>query len=368
MNPLASFLQDIPDPRRRHLIDHPLMTLLTIVILSTFCGAEGWDEMVDWAHAKEAWLKTFLDMPHGVSSADTLRRLMAALLPGPFRKAFVAWAQALAEHTQGKLVAIDGKAARGSVKDDGSMLHVVRAWVAANRLVLGQVACDAKSNEITAIPELLKLLSIQGATVTVDAMGTQREIALTILEKDAHYVMSLKDNQPTLHDEAKEHLGPRPEPARASASFHKTVDEGHGRREVRRVWTSSKLDHLATLITWPGVQTLIRIESERTTENGTSWENRYYLSSRQLTAKEAADLVRGHWGVENGCHWTLDVAFREDDSRIREGHAPENMSLIRSIMLNAFKRDTSRKAGVKRKQKMCGWDQDYLLGLVASLF
>ena len=180
--------------------------------------------------------------------------------------------------------------------------------------------------------------------------------------------MALKDNQPTLHAEAQVELGATSEPRRPTTSFHKTEDQGHGRTEVRRVWVTSKLDHLEALITWPGVQTLIRVESERTTDQGTSIEDRYYLSSRHLVAPEAADLVRGHWSIENDCHWTLDVAFGEDDVRIHEGHAPENLSLIRSLMLNALKQDQTVKASLKQKRKMCGWDDAYLLRIVGSLF
>ncbi|RYD69264.1 MAG: ISAs1 family transposase [Verrucomicrobiaceae bacterium] len=185
VNPLAPFLRELRDPRRPYLIDHPLLTILSIVVLSMFCGADGWEEMEDWAKCKQTWLATFLNLSHGVPSADTLRRTVAALLPGPFRQAFVTWAQALVASTDGKLIAIDGKTARGSTNDAGDVLHVVRAWVMENALVLGQVATGAKSNEITAIPELLNLLSLRGATVTLDAMGTQREIALSILEKQS---------------------------------------------------------------------------------------------------------------------------------------------------------------------------------------
>jgi len=368
VNPLAPFLREIRDPRRPYLVDHPLLTILSIVILSMFCGADGWEEMETWGRMKQTWLATFLDLSHGVPSADTLRRVVAALLPGPFRQAFVAWAQALVASTDGKLVAIDGKTARGSTNDAGNVLHVVRAWVKENALVLGQVATDAKSNEITAIPQLLALLSLRGATVSVDAMGTQREIALSILEKDAHYLMALKDNQPTICAEAQVELGTKTEPRRSTSTFHKTEDEGHGRTEVRRFWVTSKLDHLEALIGWPGVQTLIRVESERCVDGKTSFEDRYYLCSRVLSAKEAASLVRGHWSIENECHWTLDVVFGEDDARVREGHAPENLGLVRSLILNVFKRDKTPKVSLKRKFKMCGWDHDFLLGMVRSLF
>lgn len=371
MNSLAIYFNDLPDPRQRNLLDHPLINILTIVLLSSCCGASGWEEMQMWAECRREWLATFLDVSMGLPSADTLRRVMAALLPGPFRKAFIAWSQAIVQKTQGKLIAIDGKTVRGSARPSEQIaaLHVVRAWVCENHLVLGQIATEEKSNEITAIPQLLDLLSIEGATISIDAMGTQRAIATKILEKKAEYLMAVKDNQPTMALEIAKHFRERAERARNSARFHRTEEQGHGRWERRRVWVETDLDGLASCEAWPGAKTMVCVESERTTDKGISFEERFFISSRTLRAKEAAQLVRGHWGIENACHWTLDVMFREDDSRIWEGHAPENLAVIRNLLLAALKQDTlHKKRSLKQRMKLCAWDNNYLHHILQSLF
>jgi predicted transposase YbfD/YdcC len=369
VNPLQSFFEDVPDPRQEELIDHPFINILSIVLLAQFCGVEGWDDMYLWSTVRREWLGTFLDLSKGLPSSDTLRRTMAALLPGPFRKAFLAYARDIAGRTQGKLVAIDGKAMRGSARptEDVPALHVVRAWVVQNGLVLGQLATDAKSNEITAVPELLELLSLKGALVTLDAMGTQVANAEKILEKEADYVMAVKDNQPTLAAEVRAALEPRPRPERKEGSYHATSEAGHGRCEQRRVWVEKSLEGLPTCQQWPGAKTIIRVESVRETVDGGSTENRYYISSRSLTAKQAANAIRRHWSIENQCHWQLDVAFGEDDQRVWQGHAPENLSQIRSLVMLALKRDTSRKLSMKQKLKLCAWDQAYLIHVLQGI-
>ena len=370
MTPFAIAFEDVPDPRQASLVGHPLINVLTIVTLATLCGAEGWDDMALWSRVNDAFLSTLLDLSEGLPSADTLRRVMAALLPGPFRKAYTAWAKALVEHTQGKLIALDGKTIKGSRRrsEDIPALHVVRAWVQGNKLVLGQLATEAKSNEITAIPELLDLLSIQGATITVDAMGTQRKIALKILEKKADYLMSVKDNQPTLCEEIVRELETLSEPKRVSSTFARTKENSRDRHEIRRVWTSSNLEGLPACQAWPEAKTIVRYESERTTSEGTTVGQRYFITSRKVTAKTALPMIRGHRSIENTCHWTLDVVFGEDDCRIWEGHAPENLSLIRNMLMVALKNETTRKLSMRQKRKLCMWDHDYLLLVLRGLF
>ena len=370
MTPLAAAFADVPDPRQATLVDHPLLHILTIVTLAMLCGAEGWEDMALWSTINVGFLSTMIDVSGGVPSADTLRRVMAALLPGPFRKAYTAWAQALAEHTRGKLIALDGKTNKGSRRrtENVPALPVVRAWVTENRLVLGQVATEAKSNEITAIPEWLDLLSIKGAIITIDAMGTQRKIAEKILHGEAGYMMSVKDNQPTMHGEIQAGLASLPEPKRASKTFARSEEKSRDRHEIRRVWTSSDLEGRPACQAWPGAKTIVRYESERTTCEGTTVGERYFITSQEVTAKEALPMIRGHWGIENTCHWTLDVVFGEDDSRIWEGHAPENLSLIRNMLMVALKNETTRKMSMRQKRKVCMWDHNYLLLVLRGLF
>lgn len=331
------------------------------------CGAEGWDDMQLWADCRRAWLATFLDLSAGIPSADTLRRVMAALDPKAFREHFAAWAQDLVERVGGQ-IAIDGKAVRGSARPSEGLrcVHIVRAFLCGNKLVLGQLACDEKSNEITAIPDLLKMIALKGALVSIDAMGTQREIAEAIVDGGGDYLQSVKDNQPTLRAEIEAALGSLPEPKTASTTFTKTENEGHGRHEVRRVWTSTKLARLEACSAWPWAQTIVRIESERTTDSGVSIEDHFYISSRKLTAKQAAAAVRDHWQIES-CHWTLDVTLAEDRSTVWEGHAPENLSVVRSVVMTALKREP-RKLSMKQKKKLCGWDTEYLTTMLRSLF
>jgi predicted transposase YbfD/YdcC len=370
MTPFAIAFADVPDPRLKSLVGHSLMNVLTIVTLATLCGAEGWDDMSLWATVNVGYLATLLDLSQGLPSADTLRRVMARLLPGPLRKAYAAWAKALVEHTEGKLIALDGKANKGSRRrfEGVPAVHVVRAWVTEHRLVLGQLATDAKSNEITAIPELLDLLSIKGATITIDAMGTQRKIATKILDGEANYMMSVRENQPTMHEEVQGKLAALPEPKRPSTAFASTEEKSRDRHEIRRVWTYNDLDKLPFCQAWPGAKTIVRYESERTTCEGTTVGQRYFITSREVTAKEVLPMIRSHWGIENTCHWTLDVVFGEDDCRIWEGHAPENLSLIRNLLMVALKNETTRKLSMRQKRKLCMWDHNYLLLVLRGLF
>ena len=379
MTTFAAAFVEVPDPRQESLIDYPFMTLLAIIILSTICGAEGWQDMELWARGKSAWLSTFLDMSHGVPTADTYRRLMGAILPGPFRRAFTMWAQQLADSLANQVVAIDGKTARGSRKPSQgiSAVHVVRAFAASNRIILGQVAVDCKSSELTAIPELLKMIAIKGGLVTNDAMGTHKNIAQDILDNGADYLLPVKGNQPTLRKEVQEVFEGKAEQKQNSATFYKSIEKGHGRQEERKVWIHTSLKSLATVGEWPKVQTLIHIESHRKVgEKESTIEDRYYVSSREMTAKQAADFTRSHWSVENPCHWVLDMVLREDECPIYDTYAARNMSLVRSVVLNALKTTPPpstydgyrKKVSIRQKRKICGWEQDYL-GLIArSLF
>jgi len=331
--------------------------------------------MNEWARVRQTWLATFLDLTAGVPSANTFRRVFAALDPKAFRQGFSAWSQAIADKIPELHIAVDGKTVRGSARRGLPAVHVVRAFVVNNSLVLGQLATDEKSNEIKAIPDLLKTLALRGALVTIDAMGCQHDIAQTIVDAKADYLLSVKDNQPNLHAEIAATLSSRRPSSRTLASFCEQTNEGHGRVERRRVWTETRLNKLELYGTWVEANTIVRVESERQTEAGVSIENRYYLSSRKLTATQAAKAIRARWAIENVCHWSLDVTLGEDASRIAEGYAAENLSLVRSVVLAAVKQhvEASVKAG-KRKlslamtQKVCGWDQATLLEVARGLF
>jgi predicted transposase YbfD/YdcC len=338
MPSLRNVFPNVKDPRRVSHVDHPLLSILIIALLAMLCGAKGWEEIQEWAEVRQEWLSTFLDLPSGIPSADTTRRVFAVLDPKVFREDFQHWIQSAFESLPGLRMAIDGKTMRGSASRGLSALHIVRAFCVDNHLVLGQLACDEKSNEITAIPELLKTLALKGVLVTIDAMGCQHEIAQAIVDGGGDYLLAVKDNQPLLRQEIEAQLGSRPVPTRSSPSFHQTEDKAHGRLERRRVWTENRLAKLDLYGQWVEANTIVRIESERHTEAGVSIENRYYLSSRKLSAKEAAEAVRGHWAIENECHWSLDVTLGEDNSRICDGHAPENLSVVRSMVLAMLKK------------------------------
>lgn len=366
-----AIFETVPEPRVERTRLHPLVNILVIALLAMICVGEGWEDMEAFGVAKEAWLGTFLDLRHGIPSADTFRRVLSALNPKAFNACFIAWVQALSVKTSGKLIAIDGKSVRHSFDraTGRKALHVVSAWIAENRLTLGQIATEEKSNEITAIPQLLELLDIRGATITVDAMGCQRAIAEKVIDKGADYIMGLKGNQETAHDEVKAFFTD----AHARGfhdvehTFHETVDgSDHGRLEVRRAWASQQLAWFEDLPKWKGLRSIIMIESERTIGTETSTERRYYWSSHAVDATAFAAMIRGHWGIENQLHWCLDVGFREDESRIRTDHGPENIALLRKIAMNLAKSERSHKRGVQAKRKLAAWSDDYLLKLLQA--
>jgi len=368
---IFAFFETLPEPRVERTRRHPLMSILVIALLTMTCVGEGLEDMEEFGLAKQAWLETFLDLPYGIPSEDTFRRVLSALNPQAFNAGFIAWVQALAQGTSGKLLPIDGKTIRRSFNraTGRKALHVVSAWIASNRLTLGQIVTEEKSNEITAIPKLLELLDVRGATVTIDAMGCQKAIAKKIIDQHADYIMGLKGNQTTAHKEVADFFTN----AHATAfrdvehTFHETVDGSeHGRLEVRRVWASQQLDWFADLAKWKGLRSIIMIESERTVGADTSTERRYYWSSHGVDAKSFAEMIRGHWGIENQLHWCLDVGFREDESRIRTDHGPENIALLRKIAMNLAKSERSNKRGVHAKRKLAAWDEAYLLKLLQA--
>ena len=371
---------DLYDPRPGQNVMHRLSDLMAMAILATVCGAQGWTDVSLWCRCKECWLRTFLLMPHGVPSHDTFGRVFAMIEPDAFEGCFQRWTRAVAQKAKRlagagigaeiKLVAADGKTIRRSFDHAAkkSAIHMVSAWCEANHMVLGQLATQAKSNEIEALPRLLELLDLKSTLITVDAMHCQKATAETILGGGGHYLMQVKDNQKTLHEDLKLLFGE----AKAGGwehmayAYDQDTDAGHGRVETRRCWSTWEIDWLQHK-DWPGLQSVVCVECERWINGKASIERRYYLSS--LDGRDASLLLsasRGHWGVENRLHWRLDVQMGEDDCRIRTGHAAENFSRLRRVAMNLLKQDQTHKVGLKAKQKACGWDHDYLLKIVTQ--
>ena len=365
---------DTRDPRgHRHL----LKDILTIAILAVICGADEFTEMEEFGKEKEDFLKSFLALPNGIPSHDTFGRVFRVLDPEEFRKCFINWVRDLCGNMEGEIVNIDGKALRHSfdTEDGKSMIYMVSAWANANNLVLGQVKVDEKSNEITAIPKLLDLISIVGSLVTIDAMGTQRNIASKIKSKEAEYLLALKGNQGNLKDEVEEAFTRFNAVGTAmnNRTFNRTTQVGHGRIEERNCYAVPAKDFLSPveLKKWEGLETVVMIESYITYKNGEQkgkqmYQKRFYISSLSQDAKRINQSVQAHWGIETKVHWVLDIAFREDDSRVRKGHADENFAILRHIALNKLKNETSCKRGIKTKRKKAGWNDDYLLKVLAA--
>jgi predicted transposase YbfD/YdcC len=372
---LLRHFRDLPDPRAEN-VTHRLHDILVLAVCAVICGADGWVEVELFARSKFAWFKTFLDLPGGVPSHDTFNRVFARLDPDAFEACFTAWAAALAGGSGGKLIAIDGKAIRRSFEhgwDKSGMAHLVSAFVADNRLVFSQVAVDGKGNEITAIPNLLALLDLRGATVTADAMGCQRAVAERVVAGGGDYVLALKENQPTLHAKVKAMLDEAVLLGFAGVSHGRfeSADGGHGRRETRRVWVTDEVHWVQDRLDepWPHLGSVAVVEGVRQDlgdpAGKVATERRYFLSSRAGTdARAMAAAVRGHWSVENNLHWQLDVGFGEDECRIRVGHGAENYSRLRRLALNLLKRDTSVNVGIHGKRLKAGWDEHYLLRLL----
>lgn len=363
------FFSSMEDPRNARGRRHKLADMIAIAICASICGEEGWFDIALFGKVREPWFRTFLELPHGIPSHDTFGRVFALLDPDELEACFVRWTTHLAQASHGRLVAIDGKAMRHSFDTAAqrSNVHLVSAWCTANQTVLGQVTCDAKSNEITALPELLDLLCLQGAVVSADAMHCQRGAAAKIIDEQADYLLQVKDNQPSLHQSVALlfEQGLTDDCQGVAYDYAEDVTGDHGRIETRRCWTSQDIGGLVEPGAWEGLRSVVRVERIREVGEHVSREQAYYISS--LPGDDAArmlGLVRDHWKVENQLHWCLDVVFREDDSRVRKGHAAENLSRLRRVALNLLKKDTTRKLSLRAKRKLAGWDQPYLLHLL----
>jgi predicted transposase YbfD/YdcC len=363
---LRQCFADLHDPRREHGRYHDLWDILGLTICAVIAGADSWVDVEEYGHCKLAWLKTFLALPNGIPAHDTLGRVFRLINPAAFQQCFQHWVNALVEATAGRVIAIDGKTARRSCDRASGQgpLHLISAWAAENHLTLGQLAVDGKSNEITAIPELLKLIDVTGAIVTIDAMGCQKHIAAPIRAGGGDYVLALKDNQPTLHADVRQLFLDGLANDFADLKHHscETVDEGHGRVEQRYYHIVAVPAELAAKHPeWPDWRSVGMVYSERTVgDQEPSSEVRYFINSLPPKVKTFARAVRGHWGIENSLHWVLDVSFREDESRVRKDHAPENLALVRRLAAALLKQEQTTKGGIACKRKQAGWDNAYL--------
>ena len=362
---------NLRNPRASHSIEHKLLDILIISICGTISGANDFAAIAEYGKSKESWLKTFLELENGIPSTDTFERIFARLNPTELQKCFIGWMEAVHKTTKGELLNIDGKTLRGA-KEAGnsrSLIHMVSVWSATQHLVLGQKKVNEKSNEITAISPLLEMLAIRGCLVSIDAMGCQREIAKTIIEQGADYVLALKGNQGDLHDDVRQLFTS----ARAQKfdniehQFYSTVEKGHGRIEKRYYWTMGNTEFLIGAEKWTGLKSIGMVESERNLNGVVSIEQRYYILSIESDVHRFSQSVRSHWSIENQLHWILDVGFDEDASQSCRGYSAENLAVIRHVGLNLLSRDKKTKVGVKTKRLKAGWDDSYLKDVLNAL-
>ena len=361
----------VEDPRCQGKIEHRLIDILVIAVCAVIACAESWDDIALYGRSKLAWLRTFLDLPNGIPSHDTFRRVFMLIDPDAFERGFAAWVGSLVDGFEREVIAIDGKTLRRSFdrRRERSPLHLVSAWASAQGLVLGQRCVHETSNEITAVPELLDQLALENSIVTLDAMGCQTAIAERILARGADYLLVLKANHPLAYEAVAKHFDQtcfrRGAPNRAACD---TFDEAHGRLVRRRVFASTKAASLEALSGWPGLHTALAVETLRSTKGTAKVETeiRYFLSSCRDDPVVLGRAIRKHWDIENALHWVLDVTFREDDSRVRDQHAARNLAALRKIAINLVGRDGSTKASVRARRKRAAWDNDYMLQLLAG--
>lgn len=366
------YFGELEDPRGMQGVEHPFLSIVMIAILATLGGATGWEDIETYGDAHEGWLRSFLELPKGIPSADTYRRLFERLEPAALEQCFSNWVTQLVEQTGAQVIPIDGKTLKGSYNRSKkqSALHLVSAWASENCLLLGQVAVSSKSNEITAIPALLELLDISGSIITIDAMGTQTKIAGQIWSKGADYVLCLKANHPTLWAQVKSWM----ETAESEGfegiehSYDSRVEAGHGRREHRQVWAVplAVMGALHESGQWAGLQTVVRVKRVRHLWNQTTQEVMFYLSSLPCDAVQIGRAIRTHWSIENSLHWVLDVTFDEDASRIRTAHSPQNMALLKRMAIGVLNQETSKKRSLRQKAKRAAMSPDYMLQVLAA--
>lgn len=371
--PLVECFEGLPDPRVDRTRAHNFIDILVIGLCSALVGGESFTDMERFGRLREEWLRDFLELPEGIPSHDTFNRVFSALDPHAFMDCFGQWIQGICPNLGDEIVAIDGKALRRAVDAGGTIPYVVSAWASQNGIVLGQVKVDEKSNEITAVPELLNALKLEGAIVTLDAMGCQKKIAGDIIDKKADYVLALKGNHETVHDEVHQFFADAVPPCATTCNptaegalmdFYQSVEKGHGRIETRRYWQSTDIAWFEDKAKWKGLASFGMVESIRQEKGKRTIERRLYLSSLPLNAERFARAVRGHWGIENSLHWSLDVTFREDDNRARTKNAAQNLATLRRLTLNLLKKDRSTKDTLRGKRFAAALSPDFLRRLL----
>jgi predicted transposase YbfD/YdcC len=371
---LKDFLYDLHDPRAKPAKRHELLSIIIIAVCAMICGADNWVDIAEFGESKLEWFKTFLYLPNGISSHDTFGRVFSLLDPKEFEHCFLLWATSLRKAIEGQHVAIDGKSLRRS-HDEASgktPVNMVSAWVSENQLVLGQLKVREGSNEITAIPPLLRMLFLKGCIVTIDAIATHKEIVDEIRNQGADYVLTLKGNQGTLYEGVEDSFteGRKTDFKDIAHDYYQTIDKGHGRIEVRQYWTITEPEYLSYLDPkeeWRDLRCIGMVDAERNIKGEISREIRYYISSLSGNAKEFGEAVRSHWGIENSVHWILDVVFGEDYSRVREGYAAENLATLRRLSLNLIQQEATFRKSVKGRRLKACWDENYLLQLLTSV-
>ncbi len=365
---LGHIIQPLEDPRSEDNQKYSLFTLLAIIFCAIVCGANSINAIHRYAIAKQKWLKSWLSLENDLPSYDTFWWLLVRLDPHQVEALFRCWVATLSNLGLEDEIAIDGKRSKGSSNKGHpqALLHMVSAWSSTRGIILGQIKTEEKSNEITAIPELLKTLEVTGATISIDAMGCQKEIAKTIVGKGANYVLMVKENQPTLHAEIENYFK-QAECIGFEGVVHDvfvTEEKGHGRQERREMYVTNDIEWLPMRQEWEGLKSIAMVRSHRTLNGKTSQEVRYYITSLEPIAKRVASVVRNHWGIENKVHWVLDVGFLEDLSQISTGHAAENFAILRRLTLNVIRLDPDKKKSLKGRREIAGWDDDYMMYLL----
>jgi len=368
---IINHFEQIPDYRKDTLNKrHELIDILLIALCAILCGADDWVSIASYGKERKNWLEEFLALPNGIPSHDTFNRVFSRIDPEQFMSCFLAWVKAVFPIMDTQVIAIDGKTLRRSHDNSEAKaaIHMVSAWATQSNLVLGQIKTTEKSNEITAIPELLKRLSLDGCLITIDAMGCQKKIAKCITENNADYLLAVKANQAKLLEGIKKTFEDKQAKAyqRPLIDYTEIEQKNRNRREIRRCWVTASMSKLDTVISteWAKLDRIVKVESERTDKGKTTIEQRYYILSKALSAQEVIEATRSHWGIENKLHWVLDMAFREDECRVRKSHGAENLARLRHFALNMLKHDKTRKMGIKNKRLTAGWSTSYLLHLL----